>query len=83
MMLVTIGFAHSHASANCVAVRPVRSACAFSVCAIANDSSRNSVSMIRASFSAPREPSGATPPGEYLPVSTPRAIGEYGATPIP
>ena len=74
---VTISFAHSHASANCITVRPVFSACAFSVCAIANDSSRNSVSIIRASRRAPRESSGTTP-GAYLPVSTPRATGEYG-----
>jgi hypothetical protein len=63
-------------------VRPVFAACAFSVCAIANDSSRNSVCIIRRSLRAARESSGIAP-GAYLPVSTPRAIGEYGATPRP
>ena len=41
-----------------------------------------SVSIIRWSRRATRESSGTTP-GRYLPLSTPRAIGEYGATPSP
>lgn len=75
-------FARSHASANCIGVRPVFAACAVSFCAIARDSSRNSVSSIRASLRPTRESVGTAPAAD-LPVITPRAIGEYGATPIP
>ena len=83
MIEVTIRFAHSHASANCGSVRPVFFACLASVAAIANDSARNSVSMNRASFIAARESFGPLPSARYLAVSTPRASGEYGATPMP
>jgi len=79
---VTIRFAHSHASANWIDVRPLALACASRRSAIANDSARNSVSIIRRSLRAARVPSGTVPP-RYLPVRTPRAIGEYDATPMP
>src|SRR5438105_13701390 len=39
-------------------------ACALMVCAIAIDSSRNSVSIIRRSLRATREPDGGSAPGE-------------------
>ena len=77
-----MSFAHSQASANAVSVRSVARAWSSSFSAIANDSSRFSVSIIRWSRRATRESSGTTP-GRYLPLSTPRAIGEYGATPSP
>ena len=44
---------------------------------------RDSVSIIRLSLRAARLSSGGFWPGAYLPVSTPRAIGEYETTPIP
>jgi hypothetical protein len=42
---------------------------------MASDSSRNSVSVMRLSPRAAREPSAGAYPGRYLPVSTPRATG--------
>ena len=44
MTELTMRLAHSHASANCSSVRPVFCACSRSFCAMANDSSRSSVS---------------------------------------
>ena len=83
MTLVTIGLASTQFTAKSPAVMPFFSACAFNFCAIASDSSRNSVSIIRLSLRPAREPSGGFSPGLYLPSSTPRASGEYGTTPMP
>ena len=72
--------AHTQASANCGGVRPLlRRVRLAAVCAIASDSSRNSVSMdALVACARAREPSGGVAPGAYLPVSTPRASGRVG-----
>src|SRR6266851_5700087 len=83
MTLVTILFASTQFTAKCPADIPLRSACAFTFCAIASDSPRNSVSRMRLSLRPTRDSAGGSVPGVYLPVSTPRASGLYGTTATP
>ena len=83
MAAVTRRLFSTQASAKSTVLMPRSSVCFLISAAMSMDSGRHSVSSMRLSSRAAREPGSAASTFGYLAVSTPRASGLYDTTPRP